>query len=165
MPGNVMVVEDDPQLCDMLTRFIAESGFPVRSARSAREAIAQFDDVDPRVVILDLKLPDGDGLDLLRLFKRRLPGCKIVIMSSYSDVDTVVEAMRLGAENIRLDKHPNAQCVYGNSESHLPYSLVITGIAFGIGYLLLDLENLVQLILPLGRILTYLGILNGHSCL
>jgi DNA-binding NtrC family response regulator len=99
MPGNVMVVEDDPQLCDMLTRFIAESGFPVRSARSAREAIAQFDDVDPRVVILDLKLPDGDGLDLLRLFKRRLPGCKIVIMSSYSDVDTVVEAMRLGAEN------------------------------------------------------------------
>ena len=40
MPGNVMVVEDDSQLCDILTRFIAESGFQIRGVRSAREAIA-----------------------------------------------------------------------------------------------------------------------------
>ena len=99
MPGTVMVVEDDPQLCDVLTRFINESGFTAHGAGSARESIAQFDDIDPQVVILDLKLPDGDGLDLLRLFKRKAPRCKIVIMSSYSDVDTVVEAMKLGAEN------------------------------------------------------------------
>ncbi len=99
MPGKVMVVEDDPQLCDVLTKFISECGFPAHGARSARESIIQFDDIEPQVVIMDLKLPDGDGLDLLRLFKRRAPRCRVVIMSSYSDVDTVVEAMKLGAEN------------------------------------------------------------------
>ena len=94
-----MVVEDDPHLCDILVAFIKKCDYGACGAYTGQEASELFKRIRPDLVILDLKLPDTDGLQLLQKFKRSDPHCKVVILSTYSGTDTVVEAMKLGAEN------------------------------------------------------------------
>ena len=94
-----MVVEDDPHLCDILVAFIKKCDYGACGAYTGQEASELFKRIRPDLVILDLKLPDSDGLQLLQKFKRSDPHCKVVILSTYSGTDTVVEAMKLGAEN------------------------------------------------------------------
>ena len=99
MSAEVLIVEDDAAMRRLLETFIGEIGHTVAGVGSGQEGIALYTELKPELVLLDIKLPDIDGLQVLKRLKALDPACRVVIMSSYSNTHTVAEAMKLGVEN------------------------------------------------------------------
>ena len=76
---------------------LAARGYRTLGAASVGEGLRAFGEKRPAAVLLDLKLPDGTGLDVLRELQRRSPVTPVVVVSGYGSVTDAVEAMRLGA--------------------------------------------------------------------
>ena len=94
--ANVLVIDDEGLIRWSLKERLESEGYEVTEAATAAQAIERFgSDVD--LVLLDFKLPDGDGLELLAELKRRLPDTLVIMMTAYSSVENAVEAMKLGA--------------------------------------------------------------------
>ncbi|MFN3596217.1 MAG: sigma-54-dependent transcriptional regulator [Rubricoccaceae bacterium] len=93
LPRRVLVVEDEPLMQANLQEILAEASFVPVPARSLAEARAALADAVPPVVLLDLRLPDGSGLDLLR------DGldAAVIVLTAFGDSRNSIEAMRLGA--------------------------------------------------------------------
>jgi DNA-binding NtrC family response regulator len=94
--GRVILVDDDPSLCALVERFLQPSRLKVRSVHTARDALLELQ-TEPDAIVLDLGLPDRDGLDLLSELRRRAPDTPIVILTADNSVNSVVSAMQMGA--------------------------------------------------------------------
>src|SRR5262245_5172156 len=89
--ASVLVVEDDRVIGDALIRELQAHGYPARRARTGHEAIDALQAAPPDAVLLDLGLPDLDGVHVCRTMRRALPTIPIVILTARdTDVDTVV---------------------------------------------------------------------------
>ena len=95
-PATVLVVDDEQLIRWSLTSRLQDEGYRVLEAETAAEALKRFrDGVD--LVLLDYKLPDGDGLDVLRQVKTADPDILVILLTGHSSVETAVEAMQQGA--------------------------------------------------------------------
>ncbi|OYQ37112.1 sigma-54-dependent Fis family transcriptional regulator [Flavobacterium cyanobacteriorum] len=97
MSTRVLVVDDDTTFCIMLKTFLQKKGFDAINAfnmQEAEEAIQQqfFD-----VIITDIRLPDSDGLQILKLIKEKSLATQVILMTGYTDIKTAVNAMKQGA--------------------------------------------------------------------
>lgn len=99
MNDQVLVVDDEQGVRTSLRRALEEEGFSVRTVSSGRAALQQTEEAEPDVAVVDLKLGDSSGLDVLRDIKRRSPRTVTIMISAYGDVSDVVSAMKLGAED------------------------------------------------------------------
>jgi len=98
--GFILVVEDSPAVLEMVARQLAGLHFPVRGAGTlaeAREILAG--PVPPLAVLLDLRLPDGDGLTLLRELRTGGNDPAVIVMTAHGSIDNAVDAMRDGADD------------------------------------------------------------------
>ena len=95
--ASVLVVDDEVLLAEQVAQFLGDCGHVVRSAATGAEALEAFAEGAPDLVLLDLRLPDADGLDLLEAFHEADPGVSVVLMTAYGTVPDAVRAMRLGA--------------------------------------------------------------------
>jgi two-component system nitrogen regulation response regulator NtrX len=93
----VLVIDDDSALRQICLDMLAARGYRTLGAASVGEGLRAFAEKQPAAVLLDLKLPDGTGLDVLRELQRRSPVTPVVVVSGYGSVPDAVEAMRLGA--------------------------------------------------------------------
>ncbi|HWH75505.1 MAG TPA: nitrogen regulation protein NR(I) [Methylibium sp.] len=94
----IWVVDDDQSIRFVLEKALARDELPVRSFASAREVLAALDEGDgPQVLVSDIRMPGGSGIDLLATVKERLPGLPVIIMTAYSDLDSAVAAFQGGA--------------------------------------------------------------------
>lgn len=96
-PQRILIVDDDPSIVAGLEALLSDE-WEVRTAGTAREARAAFDDFSPDVVLLDMELPDASGLDLLNELKMYSETVAAIMMSGVGTFDRVVESMKLGAE-------------------------------------------------------------------
>lgn len=96
-PVTLLVVDDDPSFRNALASSFQRRGYDVRIAASADEALAICQTFTPERVVLDLRMPGGSGLDLLRELKRLDAATAVVVLTGYGSIPTAVEAMRLGA--------------------------------------------------------------------
>ena len=98
---RVLVVDDDPATVDWLKMVIeqapVEPAFEVRAVGLGRTGDALFDEWHPDIVLLDLLLPDGDGLDLLKGMKERAPGIEVIVISGQGTIARALDAGQAGA--------------------------------------------------------------------
>ncbi len=93
---TILVVDDEQLIRWSLSERLSNDGYTVMEAASAKEALAQF---GPQIdlVLLDYKLPDGDGLRVLKSMKSTDPDVPVILLTAFSSVETAVEAMKQGA--------------------------------------------------------------------
>ena len=94
--SRILVVDDEPLVRWSLRERLSAEGHDVVEAATAAEGIDKArDDID--LIFLDFKLPDGDGLSVLRKVKERTPDLPVILMTAFSTIENAVEAMKLGA--------------------------------------------------------------------
>ncbi len=95
---SIWVVDDDHSIRFVLEKALSREGLPVRSFSNARDLLAALEEGDsPQVLVSDIRMPGGSGLDLLAKVKERLPLLPVIIMTAYSDLDSAVSAFQGGA--------------------------------------------------------------------
>jgi DNA-binding NtrC family response regulator len=94
---NILIVEDEISIRDSLRNWLIDSGYEVEVASEGEEALRRISEKDFEVVILDLRLPGKDGLQVLREARMKKPRLNGIIITAYPTVGTAVQAMKLGA--------------------------------------------------------------------
>ncbi|MFY7865530.1 nitrogen regulation protein NR(I) [Roseateles sp.] len=94
---SIWVVDDDHSIRFVLEKALSREGLPVRCFSNARDLLAALDEDSPQVLVSDIRMPGGSGLDLLAKVKARLPQLPVIIMTAYSDLDSAVSAFQGGA--------------------------------------------------------------------
>lgn len=94
---SLLIVEDDDRLRSRLARALAERGFETREAGDVQSAVAAAREDSPEYLLVDLRIPGGSGLDVVREVRAIDPGTTIVVLTGYGSIATAVEAVRLGA--------------------------------------------------------------------
>ncbi len=97
MMNRILVVDDDQDICFHLSAILKEGGFNVLSAANGREALLKVKSTRPELVLLDLRLPDLDGMKVLKQMKESDPGLDVIIITAFMDVRDAIQAMKLGA--------------------------------------------------------------------
>jgi two-component system, NtrC family, response regulator HydG len=93
----LVIVDDEQGILDVVSRFAERAGFDVATCSHGREAITLIQARRPDLVMVDLRMPDVGGLDILRAIRDVDAHCQAVLMTGYASVDTAVEAVKLGA--------------------------------------------------------------------
>ena len=93
----LVVVDDEQGILDVVSRFARRTGFDVVACSGGREAITQLQTRRADVAMVDLRMPDIGGLDVIRAIREIDSNCQTVLMTGYATVDTAVEAIKLGA--------------------------------------------------------------------
>src|SRR6476646_10148895 len=93
----IWIVDDDPSIRFVLEKALAREQLAVRSFSTTREVLAALESDEPQVLVSDIRMPGGSGLDLLAKVKERLPGLPVIIKPSNSGLDSAVSAFQGGA--------------------------------------------------------------------
>jgi DNA-binding NarL/FixJ family response regulator len=94
---SILLVEDDPPTNWRLKDALEKAGFDVAAAMTLAEARASLEKRKPRVLLTDLQLPDGHGIELIRETRTRLPDTEIMVISILGDEESVISAITVGA--------------------------------------------------------------------
>ncbi|HEX4954335.1 MAG TPA: sigma-54 dependent transcriptional regulator [Thermoanaerobaculia bacterium] len=97
MGSRLLIVDDERSLLDFLTILLAGEGYEIATAPSITEARQVLAAATPDLVLCDIMMPDGNGLDLLKEIKERTPNTSVVMMTAYTSTKAAIEAMKLGA--------------------------------------------------------------------
>ena len=97
MKHRVLIIDDDAQLRELVREYLAPAGHEVLFAPSAEDARRQYDQTEPDVILLDWRLPDADGLELLPELKHHWPTTEVIFVTGFASFDTAVEAVKRGA--------------------------------------------------------------------
>jgi two-component system NtrC family response regulator len=96
---NILVVDDEREVGNFFRVLLNEKGYDMEFAENGNETKELLESSQFVLAIVDVRLPDANGLDLLKEIKRKQPLCKVIIMTGYSTVKTAIEAIRLGADD------------------------------------------------------------------
>jgi DNA-binding response OmpR family regulator len=96
---KVLVVDDEPVVVNSIRRTLTRRGYAVSEAFSANEALHRILNEMYDLVLLDMKMPDGNGLELLPTIRKHRPALPVVMVTGYASIDTAVEAIRRGAKD------------------------------------------------------------------
>jgi len=97
MSSKILVVDDDISFCVMLKTFLEKKGFAVTNVFSAKEAETALENDSFDIVLTDIRLPDKDGIELLKLIKSKSFSTQVILMTGYTEIRTAVNAIKLGA--------------------------------------------------------------------
>jgi len=93
----ILIVEDEVTMRESLRDWLTDGGYPVETAEHGEEALEAVGEQDFSILILDMRLPGKNGLEVLREAKARKPQLNGIIITAYPSIETAVEAMRIGA--------------------------------------------------------------------
>jgi two-component system repressor protein LuxO len=95
--ANILLVEDSPSLAAVYDGYLEADNYQVTSVDTGGKALAEIEKQVPDLVLLDLRLPDISGMEVLRQIHERGVGCAVIIITAHSSINVAIEAMRYGA--------------------------------------------------------------------
>jgi two-component system response regulator RegA len=122
---SLLIVEDDKPFLERLARAMETRGFEVTACESVADGLNQIAKAAPAFAVVDLRLGDGNGLDVVSALKRKRPEARAIVLTGYGNIATAVTAVKLGAVDY-LSKPADADDVVsallasGNQKSELP---------------------------------------------
>jgi len=97
MAGKILVVDDEPEVRQLMEHFLTDRGYEVRIAENGRLALVTLDTFTPDVVLLDMHMPEMDGLETLRRLVVRSPSLPVIMITVNEDIETTARLLQLGA--------------------------------------------------------------------
>lgn len=94
---RILIIDDDMDMCALLSRFLQRNGFETDAAHTAHKGLAKFNEQKIDIVLCDFRLGDKDGKDVLQEIKAINPQTIVIIITGYSDIKTAVDVIKLGA--------------------------------------------------------------------
>ena len=94
---RLLLVDDEPPVREILARYARGCGFEVAACSDGRQALQHLEQQSADVALVDLRMPDLDGLQVLRTIRQRDPHCQVILMSGAGSIGDAVEAIKLGA--------------------------------------------------------------------
>jgi two-component system response regulator RegA len=95
--SSLLLVDDDKSFLNRLARAMETRGYRVRTADSVNQGLREVDDNPPAFAVIDMRLQDGNGLDVIARLKERRPEARGVILTGYGNIATAVTAVKMGA--------------------------------------------------------------------
>ena len=96
MAGKILVVDDEPEVRQLMEHFLTECGYEVRIAENGRLALAALDTFMADVVLLDMHMPEMDGLETLKRLTARSPSLPVIMVTVNEDVETTTHLLQMG---------------------------------------------------------------------
>lgn len=170
--SSILLIEDDIAFCKMLETFLSKNGFEVVVSFTAVEAQKLLSSREFDLVITDVRLPDDDGLDILKSIRSKRTNSEVILMTGYAEVDKAVEAIKEGAfdyiskpfrpdklleiVNKALDKYkvsksvalPSSSQLSSNNENGPQTKKIDTAFLKGVSNASLKLEQHIDLVAP-----------------
>ncbi len=97
MAAKILVVDDEPAVRRLIEQFLTDRGYEVRLAENGREALAAFDGFAPDVVLLDMAMPELNGVETLKRIAARYPALPVIMVTVNDDIPTTSQVLQLGA--------------------------------------------------------------------
>ncbi|MEW6097328.1 MAG: response regulator [bacterium] len=94
---NILLVDDEQDICTILSMILKKEGYEIIIAQTGASALAQIEKKSFNVVLLDIRLPDMSGLEVLKRIKTKAPNTVVIIMTGFSSMEWAIEALRYGA--------------------------------------------------------------------
>jgi DNA-binding NtrC family response regulator len=96
-PMRVLVIDDERVICDACNLILSEQGCVVEHCMTGKAGLLALEGAVYDIVLLDLKLPDLDGMEILKIVRKEKPDLCVIVMTGYDTIPVAVEAMKLGA--------------------------------------------------------------------
>jgi DNA-binding NtrC family response regulator len=94
---NILAVDDELLIRDLLYDFLGTRGYGVHLAENGEQAIEMIDKIDFHIAILDLKLPEKSGLEVMAVITEKKPFVPVILMTAFPSLDSALESIKLGA--------------------------------------------------------------------
>lgn len=94
---KVLIIDDEKQILSLLSRIIGLEGYDIFQAASCKAGLKQLEQSDPEVILCDVRLPDGNGVELVAEIKRRRPQSEIILLTAHGNIPDGVQAIKNGA--------------------------------------------------------------------
>jgi DNA-binding response OmpR family regulator len=95
--GKILVVDDEPEVRTLMEHFLTDRGYEVRLAANGRQGLAEIEAFAPDVVLLDMHMPELDGLETLKHVAAHSPGLPVIMVTVNEDVETTSQMLQAGA--------------------------------------------------------------------
>ena len=97
MPKKILIIDDEPEICKMVTEFLFDAGYSASYALNGPDGLAMIKKDSPSLVLLDIGMPGMDGIEVMRLIHEQFPALPVVILTGNRDAETVKKMAELGA--------------------------------------------------------------------
>jgi DNA-binding response OmpR family regulator len=97
MPKKILIIDDEPEICKMITEFLFDAGYSSSYALNGPDGLAMVKKDLPSLVLLDIGMPGMDGIEVMRLLHEQFPALPVVVLTGHRDTETVKKMVELGA--------------------------------------------------------------------
>ena len=94
---RVLIVDDEPEILNFISEVLSSRGFTCRTATSSRQALRRMRGEEYHLLVTDIRLPDGSGIDIIRIAREKHPYMAAIVVTGFATIEGIKEAMSLGA--------------------------------------------------------------------
>jgi DNA-binding NtrC family response regulator len=91
---NILLVDDEEDIRDVLSMSLTDMGYQVYDAKNGKEALRIFREINPPIVLTDIKMPGIDGIELLQEIKRGNPDTEVIMITGHGDMDLAIKSLK-----------------------------------------------------------------------
>ncbi len=97
IPSRILITDDEEEICNTLAEYLEDKGYEVFHATNGQDALRLLKEVRPHLMLLDIRMPEQDGIEILRRVRQIDNQIGVIMITAFHDVNIAQEALKLGA--------------------------------------------------------------------